>query len=283
MTPPEVSLSMVVPAFNEAARIAAPLREMAAWLAKRPERCELIVVDDGSRDDTAALVVGVAADLPVDVRVLSYSPNRGKGYALKVGFAAARGERILFSDCDLSTPLEEGERLLRALDEHEIAIGSRKAPGSQIEVHQAAYREWMGKVFTALVRRAIADVTDATCGFKAFRGDVGRDLFSRLRVYDWSFDAELLLIARRRELSLVELPVRWSDQAGTKVNVMRDALRALEGLLRIRWNDWLGRYDLPHPLDGEIRLLHPSDSPTLANEGDDSSARSQIREPSLAR
>ena len=243
-------LSVVVPAYNEAARIADPLRRMAAFLAARAESFEIIVVDDGSRDPTFRVVRETAADLAAPVHVLRYEPNRGKGYALKVGIGAARGERILFTDADLSTPIEDAEALLAALAEGaDLAIGSRRLPGSVIAVHQPWHRELMGSVFTRIVRWLVADVSDVTCGFKAFRGDVGRDLFSRVRVYDWSFDAEVLLLARRRGCRLAEVPVRWEDRAGTKVSLLRDTLRSLWGLLRITANDRAGRYRRPHAID----------------------------------
>jgi len=241
-----VSLSLIVPAYNEAARIARPLGEMGAYLGAQAFSSEIVVVDDGSRDRTAPIVREVAARLPVPVRLIQYDRNRGKGYALKVGFASARGERLLFTDCDLATPLSETGRLLAALDAgYDFAIGSRKMEGAEITVHQPWLRESMGRVFTGIVRILIADVSDVTCGFKAFRGDVGRDIFSRIRVDDWSFDAELLLIAKRLGYRLQEVPVRWEDQAGTKVNLFRDVVNSLVGLGRIRANALLGRYAAP--------------------------------------
>jgi dolichyl-phosphate beta-glucosyltransferase len=244
------SVSIVIPAYQEALRIGATLRAIGAHFASAPFPVELLVVDDGSRDDTADVVRQAAPELGIPLRLLRYEPNRGKGFALKVGFAATRGARVLFSDADLSTPIEEADRLLAALDEgHDFAIGSRKREQARIEVRQPWLRETLGKGFTWLVRLLIADVTDATCGFKAYRGDAGRDLFARMRVYDWSFDAEILLVARQLGLRGTEIPVRWRDQAGTKVDLRRDVLRSLSGIARIRWNAALGRYAEPLPLD----------------------------------
>lgn len=255
------SLSLVVPAFNESERIALPLRRMASYLAEQSYGSEIIVVDDGSGDDTFELVCALGPELPVPLRVLRYSPNRGKGHALKVGFAASCADRILFTDADLSTPIEATASLLEQLEAGaDVAIGSRWLKGAEVLVHQPWYREYMGRVFTLLVRGLIADVSDATCGFKAFRGDVGRDIFSLIRVRDWSFDAELLFLAHQRGYEIVEVPVEWEDREGTKVSLLRDAVNSFIGLIRIRLNSATGRYGrasgaLPvresWPLDGD--------------------------------
>jgi dolichyl-phosphate beta-glucosyltransferase len=243
-------LSVVVPAYNEARRIPATLQAIANHFTGAPYAVELLVVDDGSSDDTAAAVRALAPSLALPLRLLRYAPNRGKGFALKVGFAASRGDRVLFSDADLSTAITEADRLLAELElGFDVVIGSRKRAKAQIEVHQPWLRETLGKGFTMMVRLFVADVTDATCGFKAYRGDVGRDLFSRMRVFDWSFDAEMLWIAKQRGLRVGEVPVRWSDQAGTKVDLRRDVLRSLQGIARIRGYAALGRYADPFPLD----------------------------------
>jgi dolichyl-phosphate beta-glucosyltransferase len=247
-------LSVIVPAYDEAARIPATLRAISDHFANAPHPVELIVVDDGSRDETAAVVRETAAQLALPLRLLRYAPNRGKGFALKVGFAASRGDRVLFSDADLSTPIEEADRFLAELDRGaDAAIGSRKSARAQIEVHQPWLRETLGKGYTWLVRRLAADVSDATCGFKAYRGDIGRDLYARMRAFDWSFDAEMLFVCRRLGLRVVEVPVRWRDQAGTKVDLRRDVLLALKGLAQIRVNAWRGRYDTPSPIDAVVK------------------------------
>ena len=240
------ALTVIVPAFNEALRIASPLREIAEYLAGRDYSAEIVVVDDGSSDDTAGVVREVAESIALPLVLVRYAPNRGKGGALKAGFAVSRGQRVLFTDADLSTPIAETAALLEALEGGaDVAIGSRKRAGAQILKHQPWYREQMGRVFTLIARVVIADVSDVTCGFKAYRGDAGRDVFARVRVFDWSFDAEVLWIAGELDLSVVEVPVRWEDRAGSKVSVLRDALLSLAGLVRIRWNAALGRYARP--------------------------------------
>ena len=237
-------LSVVVPAYNEARRLEQPLRTVSGHLASRPYSTELVVVDDGSEDGTFELVQVLAGALKVPVRAFRYRPNRGKGHALKVGFAHARGDRILFTDADLSTPIQQLDALNQAIDlGYDIAIGSRKKAGAEIRVHQPWYRERMGKVFTWLVRSFLTDVSDVTCGFKMFRGDIGRALFAHLRIDDWAFDAELLLLAKRRGYKIQEVPVRWEDQSGTKVRLLRDAWSSARGLLKIMYNDRRGLYD----------------------------------------
>lgn len=251
MSAQTTSLTVVVPAFDESACIEASLRAIAAHLESLRDvypTSELIVVDDGSSDDTAERARRVAAEFSARTLVLSYAANRGKGFALKVGFAASTGERILFTDADLSTPIETARSLLECIDAGaDLAIGSRKRAGARVEVHQPWWRESMGKVFTRLVRLLVAEVSDATCGFKAFRGDAGRALFANLRVYDWSFDAELLHLATRRKLRIDEVPVVWRDQPGTKVRILRDATTSGIGLLRIRFNILIGRYAASSP------------------------------------
>jgi dolichyl-phosphate beta-glucosyltransferase len=259
-------LTVIVPAFNEAARIPATLRAISEHFARAPFPVELIVVDDGSRDETASVVREAAAQLALPLRLLRYAPNRGKGFALKVGFAASRGDRVLFSDADLSTPIEEADRFLAELDRGaDVVIGSRKSARARIEVHQPWLRETLGKGFTWLVRLLVADVSDATCGFKAYRGDAGRDLYARMRVFDWSFDAEMLFVGGRLGLQLVEVPVRWRDQAGTKVDLRRDVLRSLAGLLRMRTNAWRGRYAKALPADVSVESWAVRAAPTGAS------------------
>src|SRR5207253_2118636 len=169
----------------------------------------------------------------VPVRALRYRPNVGKGYAIKFGVARARGDRILFTDADLSTPIEQTGAFLARLDAGaDVVIGSRKTPWAEIVVHQPWYREQLGKAYTRLVRRVIADVSDVTCGFKAFRAAAAKDIFARVRLYDWSFDAEVLLLVRQLAYRLDEVAVRWEDRAGSRVRLVRDVARSLWGIVR---------------------------------------------------
>ena len=244
MTSPDPRLSLIVPVYDESSRLPASLRAMGDYLSGRPFDSEILIVDDGSRDGTTGVATEVAKTLAVPVRILRCEANRGKGHALKVGFAAARGEWLVFTDCDLSTPLEEMEKFTdRLATGSDFVIGSRRRAGADVMRHQPRLRESLGTIFTWMIRVLIADVTDVTCGFKAYRREVGKDLFSRLRIDDWSFDAELLLIARERGYRLEEVPVRWEDHSGSKVRLVRDVSMSLLGIARIQASRLLGRYD----------------------------------------
>ena len=258
-----VDLSVVIPAFNESERLPRSLPEILRYFAEQPYDAEIVLVDDGSADGTFDAICELAALAPIPVTAARYAPNQGKGHALKAGFELSRGRRVLFCDADLSTPVEETERLLAVLEQGTpVVIGSRKMPGASIEVHQPWLRESMGKVFTALARRLAADVSDTTCGFKLFDGEVGRDLFARVRVFDWSFDAEVLLLARLGGHRIHEVPVRWHDERDTKVRLFRDAVQALLGLIRIRLNALRGRYRgaAPTRVPLEVRRFEPEDA-----------------------
>jgi glycosyltransferase involved in cell wall biosynthesis len=237
-------LTVVIPAYNESARIAEPLRRLAAYLTAHQPASELVLADDGSSDDTAVVVERLCRELGLPARVLPNPQNRGKGHAVRRGMLAARGALVLMTDADLSTPIEELARLVAAVrDGADVAIGSRKMAGAVIEEHQPWLRESMGRVFTFLTRLLVVDVSDVTCGFKLFRRETAEAVFSRATLDDWSFDAEALFLVRHLGFSLVEVPVRWRDAAGTKVNRGRDAVRSAIGLARIVWNRARGRYD----------------------------------------
>ncbi len=255
-----IDVTIVVPAFREAGRLPGSLAEIARHLSAQPFRSELIVVDDGSDDDTAGVARRVAGGLAIPVTAIRYAGNRGKGYALKVGFAHAAGRYIVFTDADLSAPIDEVDRLLPELRAGaDVVIGSRKLGRSRIAVRQSPLREWMGRWFTRLVRTTLVDVSDVTCGLKGFRAEVGRDLFGRLRIPGWSFDAEMLFLATRRGYSIRELPIRWSNSDETRVEMARAAITSLVDLIRIRWYALRGRYDTPLPAGAELELWRSTD------------------------
>jgi dolichyl-phosphate beta-glucosyltransferase len=238
-------LTVVIPAYNEATRIAEPLRRVDGYLREHEPSSEILVVDDGSTDGTSDVVRGVAAELDTPVDIIPSSPNRGKGHAVKLGVLRARGQAILVTDADLSTPIEELDKLYPLLDHGAaVAIGSRKMLGAALEVRQPIVRETMGRVFTWLTQRLLVRLSDITCGFKLFRRDAANEIFSRVMLDDWSYDAEALYLAKRLGYDIREAPVRWRDCEGTKVNRGRDAIRAAIGLARIRLNDTRGRYAL---------------------------------------
>jgi dolichyl-phosphate beta-glucosyltransferase len=236
-------LSVVVPMYNEANRLRKSLPGLVSYFNGQPYTVEYVVVDDGSSDNTVALAREILG--PGDgVRVIEQKPNRGKGHAVKVGMLAARGEVVLFTDADLSTPPDEIEKFWPWLDKgFDVVIGSRKMKGAVLERHQPLWRESMGKVFTWLTNRvATRDISDITCGFKSFTHASAQELFSRSIIDDWSFDAEVLYIAQQHRKRIKEVPVRWHDERGTKVRIVRDAARAMLGLVKIRINGMKGLY-----------------------------------------
>jgi dolichyl-phosphate beta-glucosyltransferase len=238
---PRPELSVIIPAFNEEKRLPGSLSRVLDYLRQQPFSAEVLVVDDGSRDTTAALVARLAEEDP-RVRLLQYGANRGKGYAVRYGMLQARGERVLMSDADLSTPIEELEKLSAALDDGaDIAIGSRAMPGSYLAVHQPPLRELIGRSFNLVVRiLAVPGIHDTQCGFKLFTRAAARDVFSLLTVDQWCFDVEALLVARKMGYQIRELPITWVNEENTKVNVLRDFARTVTDLMRIRAR-WLLR------------------------------------------
>lgn len=239
------SLSIVVPAYNEAARLPATLERLVAWLhSRRFQFAEVLVVDDGSRDSTAAFVEEFSRKYPC-VRLLRNPGNRGKGYAVRNGMLKAAGDWILFTDADLSTPIEEVDALFERLQAVSAvaAIGSRALDRSLVEVRQSSFREASGQFFN-LVMRAVTGLPfhDTQCGFKLYHSSAARQIFPRQRLDGFSFDVEDLYIARRRRLAVVEVPVHWRNVEGTKVGAL-SGLRSFADLLRIRANAARGLYD----------------------------------------
>lgn len=231
-----VDLSVVIPAFNEVRIIAETLRTVVAHLATRPLTWEVIVVDDGSRDGTPAIVAGAAAAEPRIV-LLENERNQGKGASVRHGILAAQGNYIFFMDADLSVPIEELDDAFDLMVQGGLAvlIGSRRMKGARIEKRQPRLREFMGDTFTYLTRALLCPrIHDFTCGFKGFRRSEGRRLFSLQRCNDWAFDAEVLYLARLLEMPVHQRSVRWRHGADSKVRFPRDVVRTLSGLIRIR-------------------------------------------------
>ena len=226
-----VELSVVVPAYNEARRLGPSLRRAGEYLQARGLAFELLVVDDGSADDTAAVAAGFPA-----VRVLRHERNRGKGAAVRTGVLASAGERVLISDADFSTPIEELEKLEPKLAEAALVVGSRGVAGAVIAEHQPAYRELMGKTFNLLIRLlGIRGLRDTQCGFKLVRGDVGRSLCAALTVDGFAYDVELIWLAQRRGLRVVETGVVWANSADSRVDPVFSSLAMIRDVLRIRF------------------------------------------------
>lgn len=237
-------LSVIVPAFNEARRLGATLERVLAYLEGAGRPGELIVVDDGSRDGTAAVAEQSRGPGRVPVRVLRSEQNHGKGWAVRRGMLAAEGDVRLMCDADLSTPIEEVERLEAWLGRgYEVAIASRALPDSDVRVHQAWWREAMGKTFNVLVRLlALRGFLDTQCGFKAFRAGAARAIFARTTLDGFSFDVEALLVARRLGYRIREVPVSWLNSPESKVHPIRDAAHMLADLVRLRCRDLDGSY-----------------------------------------
>ena len=243
MSPTAPELSVVIPAYNEERRLPETLRRVRAYLQARRFAAEVIVVDDGSADGTAALVESSQAEFP-GLRLVSNGCNQGKGYSVRHGLLEARGRVVLFTDADLSAPIEEADKLLAAMARgYAVAIGSRAVDRSLIEVHQSQFRELAGVIFNTVVRAVTGlDFLDTQCGFKAFLREPARIVFEQQRIKRFGFDPEILFLAKRHGLEAIEVPVRWAHDPQTKVRMLRDSLRMFGEVLSIRWNWLRGRY-----------------------------------------
>ncbi len=245
MTPgPE--LSIVIPAYNEERRLGRALSRIRDYFANRPAGTagvEIVVVDDGSTDATARIVQEIARENPC-VRLVSNEANRGKGFSVRRGMLEARGHVALFTDADLSAPIEESEKLFAAIRAgNDVAIGSRALDRSLIAVRQSRLREIAGMIFNGFVRLFTGlPFYDTQCGFKAFARERCRIIFEQQRIEGFGFDPEILFLAKRHGLRAGEVPVRWAHDAATKVHVVRDSLKMLGDLVYIRWNSLAGRY-----------------------------------------
>ena len=244
--PPKVAetsgldLSVVIPAYNEARRLGSTLDRVVEYLQGREVSHEVLVVDDGSIDGTAALV---EAHPGAGVRLVRQPENRGKGAALRRGVAESRGRRVLLCDADLSTPIEELPALERRLDAGAgVAIGSRGVEGSDVRRHQPVYRELMGKTFNRIIRvLGVRGLADTQCGFKLLDGDVARSLFPDVRTQGFAFDVELLWLARRRGHRVEEVGVAWLDSPDSRVHPLFDSAAMLRDVVLMRWRHRFGR------------------------------------------
>ena len=237
-------LSIVIPSFNEEARLPATMAKISEYIRGSKRETEVIVVDDGSRDRTSEVARPFEKEIR-NLRVISNGDNRGKGFSVRRGMREARGNIVLFTDADLSAPIEEADKLLAALAEYDVAIGSRAMDRRLISVHQSAFREYAGILFNLIVRMVLRlPFVDTQCGFKAFRREPCRIIFEQQRIERFGFDPELLYLARHHGLRLVEIPVRWGHSPDTKVNMLRDSMQMFLDVFLIRWNSLTGRYPL---------------------------------------
>ncbi len=243
----KADLSIIIPAFNEAERLGDSVRQILAYLQKENQRAELIIVDDGSRDKTAAVAETARADFPeIKSQVIRYETNRGKGFAVKTGLLAASAAIALFSDADLSTPISELPKLVEPLRQNhfDVTFGSRALDRSLIGMHQPWRREQGGKVFNLIVKTLTGlPFWDTQCGFKAFNMTKFRPLLDVMQIERFGFDVEFLYVADYHKLRLQEIPVRWNHCEGTTVSVFRDSQRMFNEVRQIRRNAGKGVYD----------------------------------------
>lgn len=224
-------LSIIIPAYNEERRIKSTLKHILNWTQNNLEMYEVIVVNDASTDNTSNIV----QSFDQDVQLITLKQNRGKGGSIARGVAAATGDYILFTDADLSTPIEDVKKLAAYLATHDIAIGSRACKESIITKHQPWHRKIMGKIFNKIVRLlAVRGIHDTQCGFKLFKAPVAKALFSNLTINGFAFDVEVLFLAQKRNYTIVEVPVSWKNDAQSRVHPLLDSLRMLRDLIRIR-------------------------------------------------
>ena len=235
--------SIVIPAYNESARILATLRSVVLCVRAQGWSAEIIVVNDGSRDSTAEVVRDFAADAP-EVRLLQNPSNRGKGYSVRSGLLQALGEVVMFTDADLSAPIEEAERLFAAIAAGaDIAIGSRWLEKGRQTHRQPLYRQFFGRCFNAVTRAVMGlRFADTQCGFKAFTRAAAQTVFQLQTIERWGFDPEILFIGLKRGYRIVEVPVSWAHDERTRMSYLKDGIKMLEEIAIIRWNALRGRY-----------------------------------------
>ncbi len=236
--------SIVIPAYNEAARIIGALESVVACVRVRGWSAEIVVVDDGSRDRTAELVGAFAAGAP-EVRLLRNQGNHGKGYSVRNGLLHSFGEIVMFTDADLSAPIEEAEGLFAAIaGGADIAIGSRWLERTRQTIRQPFYRQFFGRCFNAVTRLIMGlPYADTQCGFKAFTRTAAQTVFQLQTIERWGFDPEILFIALKRGYRVVEVPVSWAHDERTQISYLKDGIRMLEDIAMVRWNALLGRYN----------------------------------------
>lgn len=235
--------SIVIPAYNESARIHKTLQDVLAYAEQQCWSAEVIVVNDGSQDDTAE-IVRTFATLHPTVRLLENPGNRGKGFSVRNGMLHASGDILLFTDADLSSPISEAPKLFHAIERGaDIAIGSRWLQRELQSKKQPLYRQFFGRCFNVVLRLILRlDVADTQCGFKAFTREAAKRIFPVQKIERWGFDPELLFLGRRLGFSTAEISVQWAHDNRTKINYFRDGMRMLEEMFRVRWYAATGAY-----------------------------------------
>lgn len=236
-------LSVVVPCYNEQERFKSGLSHYYGYLKKQNYDWEIVFVNDGSTDSTLDLIKE-ACSKNKNIRFVSYSQNHGKGYAIVQGMRNSMGKYVLFTDLDHSVDIKTIDNFFKFFEQgYKVVIGSRRINGARLLVRQKPFREFLGRGFTLLVNLLIIwGVKDATCGFKAFENSVVKQIFENIRVFNWSFDAEILYLCKKKKIVFAQAPVWWSDARGSRVRLKRDVFGSFVGLLKIRLNDMMGRY-----------------------------------------
>jgi dolichyl-phosphate beta-glucosyltransferase len=249
IVPMFVDLSIIVPAYNEEARLPPTLERLHAFLSQQAMRYEILVVDDGSKDNTCAVVEAHAKRIPY-LRLVRQVPNKGKGAAVRLGMLSARGQIRVMCDADCSMPPEQLPRLLAPIIacKAQIAIGSRYAEGAKTDIKQPFYRVLWSRLANKVIQRSLVPgIRDTQCGFKAFTAEVARDLFRRAKIDGWAFDLEILALARRRGYDIAEIGVEWMDDNRSRINPLKDMWKVIKEAMIIRKNLKGGVYNLSLP------------------------------------
>ena len=266
-------LSIIIPAFNEESRLPSYLSSIITYLKSRGGPSEIIVVDDGSQDGTVAAVLALTTGCP-SLRLIPLGSNKGKGFAVRTGMLAAKGDLRLFCDADGATPIEELQRLERALSSDiDIVIGSRAIRHTECRVEGTLHRKYIGFIYNRLVTLlAVRGFYDTQCGFKLFRGAAADTLFAAQTLNGFGFDVEVLFLARKWGYTIGEVPVNWQDQPGGKVRVFRDSARMLFDLVKLRRSWAAGMYRTPlhtgSATDGPHQPADAWPSPSQPGESD---------------
>jgi len=236
--------TIVIPAFNEGTRLGPTLEKVLSYVHAQKWDAEIIVVNDGSRDNTADIVRSFAAKDPV-LRLVENPGNRGKGYSVRNGMLNARGQVVLFSDADLSSPIEEAPKLFQALDAGaDIAIGSRWLRAETQTQRQPLHRQLFGRIFNLMLRVTLGlKFKDTQCGFKAFKRPAVEKIFPLQKTERWGFDPEILFLARKFKFKVQEIPVAWGHSGETRINPLVDGFRMFLEMLHVRWYDLTGKYE----------------------------------------
>ena len=252
----EPTYSIVIPAYNESTRLGATLEKVLAYVHAQAWDAEVIVVNDGSRDNTADIVRSFAVNDPM-LHLVENPGNHGKGYSVRNGMLHARGRIVLFSDADLSSPIEEAPKLFQALaNGADIAIGSRWLRAETQTQRQPLHRQLVGRIFNLLLRMTLGlQFKDTQCGFKAFKRPAVEAIFPLQKIERWGFDPEILFLAREFGFKVQEVSVAWGHSGDTRINPLVDGFRMFQEMLHIRWNDLTGKYDAGRPLTAPAKTL----------------------------